>query len=162
MAPSSKSPAGSGGKKERPALPMDVSIGGIVLLASMIVFYTAHCVWVSAEMYSAPSIVLQSRNRDGSVKSFDDFREAYAWLRCVLFIVLLGVPPFISFSGVKKGMAPERIVFIVCDVLLSRVVLTPVQFTCPVMHAGMHIGFIFAASSTTTCGKPANCFSRWT
>ena len=49
----------------------------------MIVFYTAHCVWVSAEMYSAPSIVLQTKNRDGSVKHFDDFREAYAWLRCV-------------------------------------------------------------------------------
>lgn len=81
--PGAKS-TGGGAKKERPPLPMDVAIGGIVLLASMIVFYTAHCVWVSAEMYSAPSIVLQSRNRDGSVKSFDDFREAYAWLRCGL------------------------------------------------------------------------------
>ena len=36
---------------------------------------------VSAEMYSAPSIVLQSRGQDGSVHVFDDFREAYAWLR---------------------------------------------------------------------------------
>ncbi len=40
-----------------------------------------HCVWVSAEMYSAPSIVLQSRGGDGSVHVFDDFRESYAWLR---------------------------------------------------------------------------------
>lgn len=69
--------------KEKTALPIEVSIGGIMLLSAMIVFYTAHCVWVSAEMYSAPSIVLQTKNRDGSVKSFDDFREAYAWLRCV-------------------------------------------------------------------------------
>ena len=36
---------------------------------------------VSAEMYSAPSIVLQSRNPDGSLHVFDDFREAYAWMR---------------------------------------------------------------------------------
>ena len=36
---------------------------------------------VSAEMYSAPSIVLQSRGPDGSVHVFDDFRESYAWLR---------------------------------------------------------------------------------
>ncbi len=36
---------------------------------------------VSAEMYSAPSIVLQSRSPDGGVHVFDDFREAYAWLR---------------------------------------------------------------------------------
>ena len=40
-----------------------------------------HAVWVSAEMYSAPSIVLQSRRHDGSMHVFDDFREAYAWLR---------------------------------------------------------------------------------
>ena len=32
-------------------------------------------------MYSAPSIVLQSRGNDGSVHVFDDFRESYAWLR---------------------------------------------------------------------------------
>lgn len=32
-------------------------------------------------MYSAPSIVLQSRGQDGSVHVFDDFRESYAWLR---------------------------------------------------------------------------------
>jgi len=38
-------------------------------------------VWVSAEMYSAPSIVLQSRRPDGGMHVFDDFREAYAWLR---------------------------------------------------------------------------------
>ena len=40
-----------------------------------------HAVWVSAEMYSAPSIVLQSRRPDGGMHVFDDFREAYAWLR---------------------------------------------------------------------------------
>lgn len=40
-----------------------------------------HCVWASAEAYSAPSIVLASHNPDGSTHIFDDFREAYGWLR---------------------------------------------------------------------------------
>ena len=52
----------------------------LVGLFGALVFYTCHCVWVSAEMYSAPSIVLQSRGHDGSVHVFDDFRESYAWL----------------------------------------------------------------------------------
>lgn len=39
-----------------------------------------HCVWAAAEAYSAPSIVLTSRSHDG-LHVFDDFREAYAWLR---------------------------------------------------------------------------------
>ena len=36
---------------------------------------------VSAEMYSAPSIVMQTRGHDGALHIFDDFREGYAWLR---------------------------------------------------------------------------------
>ena len=36
---------------------------------------------VAAEMYSAPSIVLQNRQPNGVIKVFDDFRESYAWLR---------------------------------------------------------------------------------
>ena len=32
-------------------------------------------------MYSAPSIVMQTRGHDGSLHIFDDFREGYAWLR---------------------------------------------------------------------------------
>ena len=39
-----------------------------------------HCVWAAAEAYSAPSIVLTSHSHDG-LHVFDDFREAYAWLR---------------------------------------------------------------------------------
>lgn len=62
-------------------LPVDVSLLGIVATALLLIFYGFHCVWVSAEMYSAPSIVMQTRQPDGSVRVFDDFREAYAWLR---------------------------------------------------------------------------------
>ena len=43
-------------------------------------FLQVHCVWAAAEAYSAPSIVLTSRSHDG-FHVFDDFREAYGWLR---------------------------------------------------------------------------------
>ncbi|KAL4527316.1 hypothetical protein Ndes2526B_g08981 [Nannochloris sp. 'desiccata'] len=62
-------------------LPKDVAIGGLFFIFILLSSYYKHSVYVSGEMYSAPSIVLQSRNPDGSVKVFDDFREAYAWLR---------------------------------------------------------------------------------
>ena len=54
------------------------SAGFMVLVICL--FYTAHCVWVSSEAYSAPSIVLSSRTPTGT-HIFDDFREAYSWLR---------------------------------------------------------------------------------
>ena len=62
------------------ALPFEAAIAGLVGMLFLMVFFTAHSVWVSSEMYSAPSIVLQSRSPDGSVHVFDDFRESYAWL----------------------------------------------------------------------------------
>lgn len=43
--------------------------------------YTFHCTWVTAEAYSSPSIVLSARSPDGGRMIFDDFREAYYWLR---------------------------------------------------------------------------------
>lgn len=62
-------------------LPRDLAACGLLVLAAMLITYMFHCCWVSADMYSAPSIVLQSRGRDGQLHVFDDFREAYAWLR---------------------------------------------------------------------------------
>lgn len=44
-------------------------------------FYVKHCIWVNSNAYSSPSVVLASRNRDGSPALIDDFREAYYWLR---------------------------------------------------------------------------------
>ncbi|KNC46998.1 dolichyl-diphosphooligosaccharide-protein glycosyltransferase subunit STT3A [Thecamonas trahens ATCC 50062] len=55
-----------------------------VMVAGVMVFlvlYTYHCSWVTAEAYSSPSIVLAAGQRDGSRIIFDDFREAYWWLR---------------------------------------------------------------------------------
>ena len=62
-------------------LPRDTAIVGLFGLFFVGLFYTWHSIWVSAEMYSAPSIVMQTRGNDGSIHIFDDFREGYAWLR---------------------------------------------------------------------------------
>ncbi|SCU87564.1 LAMI_0D06568g1_1 [Lachancea mirantina] len=43
--------------------------------------FVYHCTWVTSNAYSSPSVVLPSRNPDGSPALIDDFREAYYWLR---------------------------------------------------------------------------------
>jgi len=86
-----------GGAKERPRqrddddaafaptdprrLPVPAAALGTALVSYLLWRYAVHCIGVSADMYSAPSIVLQSQRADGSLHVFDDFREAYAWLR---------------------------------------------------------------------------------
>ncbi|XKL60525.1 hypothetical protein PGB90_007582 [Kerria lacca] len=50
-------------------------------MSAMLILYVYHCVWVTSEAYSSPSIVLSARAHDGSQVIFDDFREAYYWLR---------------------------------------------------------------------------------
>ncbi|KAG2226013.1 hypothetical protein INT45_002479 [Circinella minor] len=56
-----------------------------VLVVTSFVFFLIvfvwHCTWVTSNAYSSPSIVLASRNPDGSQHIIDDFREAYYWLR---------------------------------------------------------------------------------
>lgn len=46
----------------------------------MLVSYVFHCTWVTSEAYSSPSIVLSASSGNGRI-IFDDFREAYYWLR---------------------------------------------------------------------------------
>ncbi|XVE70479.1 hypothetical protein DITRI_Ditri10aG0075600 [Diplodiscus trichospermus] len=67
-------------KKRLLALPLEASVISLLLLILLGAFYVVHCVWAAAEAYSAPSIVLTSHSHDG-LHVFDDFREAYAWLR---------------------------------------------------------------------------------
>jgi len=47
----------------------------------LLIFFVQHCTWVTSFAYSSPSVVLASRNQDGSQHIIDDFREAYYWLR---------------------------------------------------------------------------------
>merc|ERR1712137_254265 len=50
-------------------------------MTTLMIFYAYHCIWVTSEAYSSPSIVLAARQPDGSQMIFDDFRETYYWLR---------------------------------------------------------------------------------
>jgi len=58
-----------------------VAQGFVAMMSVMLMTYTMHCSWVTSEAYSSPSIVLSARSHDGSRIIFDDFREAYHWLR---------------------------------------------------------------------------------
>lgn len=53
----------------------------VIVMSGLFLSYTLHCTWVTAEAYSSPSIVLSARSPDGGRMIFDDFREAYYWLR---------------------------------------------------------------------------------
>lgn len=58
----------------------EVATGVVGLVTIFLITYTFHCSWVTSEAYSSPSIVLAARGGGGRV-IFDDFREAYYWLR---------------------------------------------------------------------------------
>ncbi|CAF0708327.1 unnamed protein product [Brachionus calyciflorus] len=53
----------------------------IFFMTFILANYAFHCVWVTSEAYSSPSIVLSARSGNGDKIIFDDFREAYYWLR---------------------------------------------------------------------------------
>jgi hypothetical protein len=50
-------------------------------LIGALIMFVYHCTFVTSTAYSSPSVVLASRNQDGSQHIIDDFREAYYWLR---------------------------------------------------------------------------------
>lgn len=60
---------------------MDGRIAVVGVALYLLVFFVLHCTWVTSYAYSSPSVVLASRNQDGSQHIIDDFREAYYWLR---------------------------------------------------------------------------------
>lgn len=53
----------------------------IFIMCIFLANYTFHCTWVTSEAYSSPSIVLSAKGANGDKIIFDDFREAYYWLR---------------------------------------------------------------------------------
>jgi len=58
-----------------------VGFGIILGLSFVLLVYVSHCTWVTSEAYSSPSIVLAARAADGGRIIFDDYREAYWWIR---------------------------------------------------------------------------------
>ena len=71
------------GKTKDPSTPQNKGIAYMFvgMMTCFLISYTFHCTWVTSEAYSSPSIVLSARSHDGSRIIFDDFREAYWWLR---------------------------------------------------------------------------------
>ena len=65
------------------SLPMQRKGAAILILGIfyLLMNYVIHCTWVTSEAYSSPSIVLAARQSNGDKVIFDDFREAYYWLR---------------------------------------------------------------------------------
>ncbi|KXJ11161.1 dolichyl-diphosphooligosaccharide--protein glycosyltransferase subunit STT3A [Exaiptasia diaphana] len=70
-------------KKSDPSYPIKNEVASVMvgLMTVFLITYTFHCTWVTSEAYSSPSIVLSAKQHDGSRVIFDDFREAYYWLR---------------------------------------------------------------------------------
>ena len=58
-----------------------ISLTVVGTVTVFLIFFAWHSTWVTSEAYSSPSIVLAANQHDGSRKIFDDFREAYYWLR---------------------------------------------------------------------------------
>jgi len=58
-----------------------VAFAFVAMMTFLLVSYTCHSTWVTSEAYSSPSIVLSAKSHDGSKIIFDDFREAYNWLK---------------------------------------------------------------------------------
>ncbi|XP_050539389.1 dolichyl-diphosphooligosaccharide--protein glycosyltransferase subunit STT3A [Daktulosphaira vitifoliae] len=67
--------------EDNKSLKGEIATAFIALVTFMMISYVFHCTWVTSEAYSSPSIVLSARTHDGSQIIFDDFREAYYWLR---------------------------------------------------------------------------------
>ena len=59
----------------------EIAAVAVFFLCFFLVTYAFHCTWVTSEAYSSPSIVLSAKSYNGDKIIFDDFREAYYWLR---------------------------------------------------------------------------------
>ncbi len=60
---------------------LDTRLAVVGSLVFFLILFVYHCTYVTQTAYSSPSVVLSSRNPDGSQMIIDDFREAYYWLR---------------------------------------------------------------------------------
>lgn len=62
-------------------LRVPVSLLGIGVLMSLLMFFLMHCIFVAHEAYSSNSITIVNQNQYGERVTLDDFREAYYWLK---------------------------------------------------------------------------------
>jgi len=59
----------------------EIGVLTCIIVACLLVFFTWHSVWVAYEQYSKPSLIMTAKKNDGTPVIFDDFREAFSWLR---------------------------------------------------------------------------------
>ena len=83
-------------------ISLQVATGVVFLVTAFLITYTFHCTWVTSEAYSSPSIVLSARAGDGGRIIFDDFREAYYWLRHNTPEVLTESDKLLVYRYIKK------------------------------------------------------------
>lgn len=60
---------------------IDTRLAVLAPIFASLIMFVYHCTYVTSSAYSSPSVVLASRNADGSAAVIDDFRAAYKWLR---------------------------------------------------------------------------------
>lgn len=68
-------------QQQQQSVGSETAMAFVGLVTFMLITYAFHCTWVTSEAYSSPSIVLGARSQDGGRIIFDDFREAYNWLK---------------------------------------------------------------------------------
>jgi len=66
--------------EENPQMKRGVALTALFVLLIFSLDFLSHCNFM-AERLSEPQIMLRGRGRDGGTMMFDDFREAYWWLR---------------------------------------------------------------------------------
>lgn len=72
----------SSSKNGQPSLSPSLSVMVLAGAAAMLVMFSYHATYVSSMAYSSPSIVIDAgRTADGRRIMYDDYREAYFWLR---------------------------------------------------------------------------------
>ncbi|CAK5075024.1 unnamed protein product [Meloidogyne enterolobii] len=70
-----------GKKEDNYPYKQEIATAVVLAMTFCLCTFVFHSVWVTSEAYSSPSIVLSARSGDGGRIIFDDFREAYYWLR---------------------------------------------------------------------------------
>eukprot|EP00047_Mylnosiga_fluctuans_P022906 m.128857 g.128857 ORF g.128857 m.128857 type:complete len:680 (-) comp9420_c0_seq2:138-2177(-) len=81
--PSSDSARDQSRRKDKDRQPYQHEIAVTVLgvLSLFLALYAYHSVWAISQAYSAPTLFLHASQASGGSVTFDDFREAYEWLR---------------------------------------------------------------------------------
>lgn len=70
----------SANAKELAKFQSEIALVLVTACAFLLVFFVFHCTWVAGSI-ATPSIFLTATEADGTVTIYDDYRQAYAWLK---------------------------------------------------------------------------------